>query len=86
MKKTNNYTITDLEIDGVYLEIEYDYTRGEDAVPYYPDGSGYPGSPARVDIFRVLAGGVEITPIISDYVYDDIENQIHKIYDENYAT
>tara|TARA_R100001086_G_scaffold194204_1_gene111157 strand:+ start:74 stop:337 length:264 start_codon:yes stop_codon:yes gene_type:complete len=85
MNKTNYYTITDIEVEGILLEVEYDYTAGEDAVPYYPDGSGYPGSPARVDIYKVTAGGDDdIIPLLSDYVLEDIENQIHKIYDENY--
>jgi len=85
MNKTNYYTITDVEVDGILLEVEYDYTAGEDAIPYYPDGSGYPGSASRVDIYKVTADGKEdISPLLADYVLEHIETAIHKIYDENY--
>ena len=31
------------------VEIKYGYTPGERMVMYYPDGSGYPGSPPDVE-------------------------------------
>ncbi len=76
----------ELQVDDVWLDVEYDYTEAEAEVTYYPDGSGHPGSPARVDIYKIKAGEVDISEIISDYVYDDIETQLYKLYDENYAT
>jgi len=76
----------ELQVDDVWLDIEYDYTEEEPEVTYYSDGSGHPGSPAKVDIYKVKAGGVDITEIISDYVYEEIETMIYKFYDENYAT
>ena len=40
-----------------YLEIEaelgYDYTSGEKAVMYYPDGSGYPGSSSTAELCEI---------------------------------
>ena len=78
---------TDIEIDGVYLDVEYDYTEAEPMVYNHGDGSGYPGCAAEVHIYKVTAGGdVCIMDILADYVYDEIEATIHKIYDENYAT
>jgi hypothetical protein len=72
-----------LEIDGVWVDAHYDYSEGEAEVTYYPDGSGSPGSPARVDLYKVTAGGKEdIMPVLSDYVIEDIEEQIHKVYED----
>jgi len=72
----------DIEIEDIYLEVEYDYTPPEDSVPYYADGSGYPGAPAKVDIYKITAGGKEdITPLLADYIIDNIEDEIYKIYE-----
>jgi len=77
----------ELQVDDVWLEVEFSYTEAEPQVTYYPDGSGYPGSPSEVTIYKITAGGKQdIGAIISDYVYNDIKEQIYKIYDENYAT
>jgi hypothetical protein len=35
------------------VEIEYAYTPGEPMVRYYPDGSGYPGSPPEAELLSV---------------------------------
>lgn len=43
------------------VEIEFEYSPGEPMVWYYPDGSGYPGSPPELNIIGVkvtsLSGG-----------------------------
>lgn len=43
------------------IEIEFEYSPGEALVRYYPDGSGYPGSPPELNIIHVavtsLSGG-----------------------------
>jgi len=72
----------ELQVDDVWLEVEYDYTKEEPEVTYYSDGSGHPGSPAGVDVYKVKAGGVDISDIISDYVFEEIETMIHKIYED----
>jgi|TARA_R100000479_G_scaffold121033_1_gene62227 hypothetical protein len=86
MKKTLYKSSTiDIEIDGVYLDVEYDYKSAEPMVYNYGDGSGYPGCAAEVHIYKVTAGGKEdIMPLLADYVLEEIEGTIHKIYDENY--
>lgn len=35
------------------LEVEFDYIPGEERVNNYGDGSGYPGSPASVEISNI---------------------------------
>ena len=47
-----NYYVTLEELGhGSSLEVQilYEYTPGEPMVRYYPDGSGYPGSPPDVE-------------------------------------
>jgi hypothetical protein len=46
---------------GVEFEIEWELTPGEPMVRYYPDGSGYPGSPAMAEPI-----GVKITAAWGD--------------------
>ena len=36
------------------VEIEFEYTPAEAPIPYYPDGSGYPGSPAGAEWTNIL--------------------------------
>ncbi len=81
----------ELKIQDVWLEVDYDYTEGEAEVTYYPDGSGSPASPDRVDINEVKVCycscklkapcGVDVTEIISDYIFEEIEDQILKLYE-----
>ena len=40
-------------LNGKELDIEYTYTKGEKAIDYYPDGSGYPGSPSLVEVSNI---------------------------------
>jgi hypothetical protein len=41
------------------VEVEYDYSPGEEMVMYYPDGSGYPGSPPEIEFTDVLIRSIE---------------------------
>jgi hypothetical protein len=54
MNYTYDTTIEDL-VEGVGLDVEIEYKTypGEPMVRYYPDGSGYPGSPPYAEIQRV---------------------------------
>lgn len=79
-KRKLNMSKVELKIENVWLEVDYDYTEGEPEVTYYPDGSGCPASPDRVDVNEVRVCGVDVIPIISDFIFEDIENQIHKLY------
>lgn len=48
-----------LEIYCLEVEVEFDANPGEPMVRYYPDGSGYPGSPPEVEITKVTV--LEVT-------------------------
>jgi len=39
--------------EGIELEVEYKYEPGEKAIPYYGDGSGYPGSGPVITIHHI---------------------------------
>lgn len=67
----------------VLLEIEYDYTKGEPEVYNYGDGSGYPGSPAKVDIYTVSVNGADITDIISDSVLEEVREKLLDYHEDN---
>ncbi len=41
------------EIEEAVITVEFDYEPEEQTVMYYPDGSGYPGSPANVSNISV---------------------------------
>ena len=46
---------TDIEISHSLLSVSiaYKFWQGEPMVRYYPDGSGYPGSPAEFELLSV---------------------------------
>ena len=67
---------TELVINNIIIDIEYDYTAEEAMVYNYGDGSGYPGYPASVDIYNVYVNGVDITDLVSDSVLEEIEEQL----------
>lgn len=51
---------TDIEIGNmtIHATVFFDYYPGEPEVRYYPDGSGYPGSPAECEYTGVLVDAV----------------------------
>jgi len=58
----------EVRVNGYDFVVEGDYDPGEEAVMYYPDGSGYPGSGSEYDISKV-------------YGYDD-DGEEFVIYDQ----
>ena len=62
----------------VELEVSYNYFPAEDAIYRYPDGSGYSGAPATVEINAIWYDGTDIKDIInlSDKLWDQIEIEI----------
>ena len=38
---------------GAWFRVYYTYDPGEAEVPYYADGSGYPGSPSSIEIHKI---------------------------------
>ena len=70
--------VMELETQGVFVDVHYDYQEAEDMVYNYGDGSGYPGSPASIDIYKVTVEDVDITDIIADCYLEDLEEQLLK--------
>jgi len=81
-KIKTKYRTINLEIEGVLVDVEYNYTPAESEVTYYADGSGHPGCGAKLDIYDIKIKGVDIVPLVSDYIYDEIENQIYKLHED----
>ena len=72
----------------LYLDIEnVSYTKAEPMVRYYPDGSGYPGSPAEVDYLesdcKLIAHGCsyDCPDGMSLHYYDEILEEVEKKID-----
>lgn len=72
----------ELETNGVFVDVHYDYQEAEPMVYNYGDGSGYPGSPASVDIYKITVESVDITDLLADYVLEDLEQQIIEYYEQ----
>ena len=53
MKTTITFHADAVILPPLILEVVYSYDPGEPMVMYFPDGSGYPGSPAGVEIESV---------------------------------
>jgi hypothetical protein len=69
MKKTIIYK-------GFDLDVEFDYTPEEPMVMYYPDGSGYPGCAAEVDILEILLCDIDIYNLLEYKQLREIEDLI----------
>ena len=63
--------------NGKVLDMEYDYTKGERALDYYADGSGYPGSPSLVTITNVW---VALKDRRGHLVHVDVKDLIEEEY------
>jgi hypothetical protein len=73
---------TEIEVYGISMGVDYYYDKGEEMVMYYPDGSGYPGSPPSVEIEGVYVDGeTDIYELLSDSVIDRIEEIILESYE-----
>jgi len=55
------------------FEIDYYYDAGEQGVMYYGDGSGFPSSPASIEIHSIYLNDTDVTDILTDYFRDNIE-------------
>lgn len=59
----------------VPLVLEGYYSKGDERVDYYPDGSGYDGSPSEFDTHSVYVNGVDIVNILSDDILEELDNR-----------
>lgn len=57
----------------ILLDLEGYYSKGDDRVDYYPDGSGYDGSPSEFDTHGVFVNGINIINILSDDVLEELD-------------
>ena len=73
MKTTTNTYTTEITLE---VEIEYEYDPGEKRVDYYPDGSGYPGTPPSVAIHAINTGGNDISHALPQKLVEDLEAEI----------
>jgi hypothetical protein len=77
MKKSNNsYRQTSIEYDKITFDIEYDFYPSERQVSYYEDMSGYPGSPAEVEINSIKIGEFEVYDVLHENVIEDLIEKI----------
>ena len=69
---------TFLEYNDELLEIEFYYEPSEPQVPYYKDGSGYPGYGGCLDIESIKKNGVECHEDYTEKEIDEMEDIIFK--------
>lgn len=64
----------DLNYMDIPLTLEGYYGKGDERVDYYPDGSGYDGSPSEFDTHHVYVGGVDIINIVKVSILEELDN------------
>jgi hypothetical protein len=67
---------TTIIFDGEDLDIDYYYEPAEPAVPYYKDGSGYPGCGEYLEIHEIRYQGEKLP---DDYFDDDEYLEIEEL-------
>jgi hypothetical protein len=72
MKKIN----IDLEIQNVSLTVIGDYYREEPMTMYDRNLEGDPGYPAHCNIYAVIIADVDITSLISESIFFEIQEKI----------
>ena len=64
----------DVTYKEIYLVVGFNYSPEEPMVMYYPDGSGYPGCAAEIEIQEIIYDGVDVYEIYESMeALDDIE-------------
>lgn len=74
----------DVTVQGVDFTVKGYFTKGDEAVWYYPDGSGYPGSSDTFDIREVWTKDEDGNFVIADdkllddigVTYEDLEEEV----------
>jgi hypothetical protein len=52
------------KIEGVYMDIDFDYQPEESSIMYDENNEGYPGANETIEINKVLIGGQDCTDIL----------------------
>jgi hypothetical protein len=66
-------TITYKKID---FDVEYNYIPGERPVYYDSNGEGYPGCAPEVEITLIEIGGQDVSDLLEEKHWDEIEELI----------
>ena len=66
---------------GVEFDVDFYYQPEEPMIMYYADGSGYPGSPAEIEIYEIKHKGTYFYEVLEDNL-DDIEDLIWEKLEE----
>lgn len=81
---------SEIEVGNMLLEVTvlFDYYPGEKMVRYYPDGSGYPGSPPECDYRGVIVDSAtgadyEVTGITHSDWFDLLDEIVDAMIAEN---
>ena len=64
------------------VEVGYTFHPAERPVMYYPDGSGYPGSDAYVEINYVEQNGKDISDYLTEEEWTYLENKVLEDHEE----
>lgn len=76
------YHLTTTAIDKtgeeIEVEVEFCYYAEEPMVAYYSDGTGYPGSPAEIELVHILKNDKDIFAELDDEEIEDIEKKCWK--------
>ena len=61
--------------DETELQVTAEYSPEEPMVRYYPDGSGYPGAPAELNVYSVKLGEREIINFLTSEEIEEIKDK-----------
>jgi len=56
------------KIEGVYMDIDFDYQPEESQIMYDENNEGYPGANEIIEINKVLIGGQDCTEILEPLI------------------
>ena len=89
MKSTHYVTIEELGHDSsLEVEILYEYFPGEKMVMYYPNGDGYPGSPASVEFLSAYVVrwdvGTELRKRVTSWLWESLDVIASRVISEGW--
>lgn len=67
---------TTIDLDGIELEVNYDYDSGEVGQRYDSNRTGTPDIGESVTICAVMKGGDDIVDLLSQETIEKIENKL----------
>ena len=70
----------EIKYKGIPISVDYNFTKGDERVNYYPDGSGYPGSNDEIEIKTIFVSDSNID-ILELFSEEQIEELIEIIFE-----